>query len=79
MDLLTSGRFTSNPLLSACILLFNVKRFVLLHICMHVLITSLLVFSALGGSHGVPRVHYKGRQGDYYVMVSSGSFKLITL
>ncbi|KAG0456759.1 hypothetical protein HPP92_024547 [Vanilla planifolia] len=25
--------------------------------------------SALGGSHGVPRVHYKGRQGDYYVMV----------
>ena len=28
-----------------------------------------LPFSALGGSHGVPRVHYKGRQGDYYVMV----------
>ncbi|PKA52382.1 Casein kinase I isoform delta-like [Apostasia shenzhenica] len=27
------------------------------------------VYSALGGSHGVPRVHYKGRQGDYYVMV----------
>ena len=26
--------------------------------------------STLGGSHGVPRVHYKGRQGDYYVMVS---------
>uniref|UniRef100_A0A6N2K8A0 non-specific serine/threonine protein kinase n=1 Tax=Salix viminalis TaxID=40686 RepID=A0A6N2K8A0_SALVM len=25
--------------------------------------------STLGGSHGVPRVHYKGRQGDYYVMV----------
>lgn len=25
--------------------------------------------SALGGSHGVPRVHFKGRQGDYYVMV----------
>jgi hypothetical protein len=23
----------------------------------------------LGGSHGVPLVHYKGRQGDYYVMV----------
>ncbi|CAL5433819.1 unnamed protein product [Camellia sinensis] len=23
----------------------------------------------LGGSHGVPRVHYKGKQGDYYVMV----------
>ncbi|KAJ6805427.1 casein kinase 1-like protein HD16 [Iris pallida] len=27
------------------------------------------VYSALGGSHGVPRVHFKGRQGDYYVMV----------
>ncbi|XP_072993016.1 casein kinase 1-like protein HD16 [Typha latifolia] len=27
------------------------------------------VYSALGGSHGVPRVHYKGRQGDYYVMI----------
>lgn len=25
--------------------------------------------SILGGNHGVPRVHYKGRQGDYYVMV----------
>ncbi|OWM73420.1 casein kinase 1-like protein HD16 isoform X2 [Punica granatum] len=27
------------------------------------------VYTALGGSHGVPKVHYKGRQGDYYVMV----------
>ncbi|XVF35407.1 hypothetical protein REPUB_Repub18cG0142800 [Reevesia pubescens] len=27
------------------------------------------VYTVLGGSHGVPRVHYKGRQGDYYVMV----------
>ncbi|MQL96819.1 hypothetical protein Taro_029498 [Colocasia esculenta] len=27
------------------------------------------VYSALGGSHGVPKVHYKGRSGDYYVMV----------
>ncbi|KAF8407093.1 hypothetical protein HHK36_006218 [Tetracentron sinense] len=27
------------------------------------------VYDTLGGSHGVPRVHYKGRQGDYYVMV----------
>lgn len=25
--------------------------------------------STLGGIHGVPRVHFKGRQGDYYVMV----------
>ncbi|KAF5187349.1 Casein kinase 1-like protein hd16 [Thalictrum thalictroides] len=27
------------------------------------------VYNILGGIHGVPRVHYKGRQGDYYVMV----------
>ncbi|KAG2699618.1 hypothetical protein I3843_07G198600 [Carya illinoinensis] len=27
------------------------------------------VYNALGGSHGVPRVHYKGRHGDYYIMV----------
>uniref|UniRef100_A0ACD5W3D5 Uncharacterized protein n=1 Tax=Avena sativa TaxID=4498 RepID=A0ACD5W3D5_AVESA len=27
------------------------------------------VYDILGGVHGVPRVHYKGRQGDYFVMV----------
>ncbi|KAG0462932.1 hypothetical protein HPP92_021408 [Vanilla planifolia] len=27
------------------------------------------VYNTLGGIHGVPHVHYKGRQGDYYVMV----------
>ncbi|KAL5707873.1 non-specific serine/threonine protein kinase [Ranunculus cassubicifolius] len=27
------------------------------------------VYNILGGIHGVPRVHYKGKQGDYYVMV----------
>ncbi|PPD89247.1 hypothetical protein GOBAR_DD13809 [Gossypium barbadense] len=27
------------------------------------------VYNVLGGSHGVPKVHYKGKQGDYYVMV----------
>ncbi|CAI5966812.1 unnamed protein product, partial [Closterium sp. NIES-64] len=27
------------------------------------------VYTTLGGSHGVPRVHFKGRQGDYYIMV----------
>ncbi|KAG6669266.1 hypothetical protein CIPAW_01G232300 [Carya illinoinensis] len=27
------------------------------------------VYNTLGGSHGVPHVHYKGRQGDYFVMV----------
>ncbi|KAG8375614.1 hypothetical protein BUALT_Bualt10G0118700 [Buddleja alternifolia] len=29
-----------------------------------------MVFSStLGGSHGVPRVHFKGRQSEYYIMV----------
>ncbi|KOM28469.1 hypothetical protein LR48_Vigan549s002400 [Vigna angularis] len=34
-------------------------------------LTLLMVYveSTLGGSHGIPRVHYKGRQGEYYVMV----------
>ncbi|KAL4387907.1 hypothetical protein GQ457_09G006320 [Hibiscus cannabinus] len=27
------------------------------------------VYNTLGGTHGIPRVYYKGRQGDYYVMV----------
>ncbi|CDP08183.1 unnamed protein product [Coffea canephora] len=27
------------------------------------------VYTALGGSHGIPCVHYKGRQSDYYIMV----------
>jgi len=27
------------------------------------------VYQTLGGIHGIPRVHYKGRQGDYYIMV----------
>ncbi|KAF8096600.1 hypothetical protein N665_0305s0022 [Sinapis alba] len=27
------------------------------------------VYNTLGGSHGVPRVHFKGKQGDYYIMV----------
>ncbi|CAH1440646.1 unnamed protein product [Lactuca virosa] len=27
------------------------------------------VYITLGGSHGVPKVLYKGKQGDYYVMV----------
>ena len=36
---------------------------------MFLLTSDTLLSSALGGSHGVPKVHYKGRQGDYYVMV----------
>ena len=29
--------------------------------------------SSLGSIHGIPRVHYKGRQGDYYVMARPAS------
>ncbi|GMH42236.1 hypothetical protein BSKO_10155 [Bryopsis sp. KO-2023] len=27
------------------------------------------VYGSLGGCHGIPRVHFRGRQGGYYVMV----------
>ncbi|KAK4772340.1 hypothetical protein SAY86_014115 [Trapa natans] len=27
------------------------------------------IYNTLGGIHGVPRAHFKGRQGDYYIMV----------
>jgi len=41
-----------------------------LNLWLHVItLCWVLVNSALGGSHGVPKVHYKGKQGDYYVMV----------
>jgi hypothetical protein len=38
---------------------------------------------SLGGVHGIPKVHYKGRQGDYYIMVrvfdvSNASFALVS-
>ena len=36
---------------------------------LHALSCSCLLPSSLGGIHGVPKVHYKGRQGDYYIMV----------
>lgn len=66
MDLLMSGRFTSE-----CDLSFSFCWFVTI---VNMLLKSnyffcLYVCSTLGGSHGVPRAHYKGRQGDYYVMV----------
>ncbi|RWV94763.1 hypothetical protein GW17_00042668 [Ensete ventricosum] len=36
--------------------------------------TTFYFCSTLGGIHGVPRVHYKGRQGDYYIMVLQNFF-----
>ncbi|GFH22739.1 uncharacterized protein HaLaN_20251, partial [Haematococcus lacustris] len=26
------------------------------------------VYNSLNSVHGIPKVHYKGRQGDYYIM-----------
>lgn len=40
-------------------------------VCVFMIYFYLYLDSILGGSHGVPKVHYKGRQGDYYVMVWS--------
>lgn len=33
------------------------------------LLSNRWTFRSLGGVHGIPKVHYKGRQGDYYIMV----------
>lgn len=37
------------------------------------------VYSSLGGVPGVPKVHFKGRQGEYYIMVScvAASFVIV--
>lgn len=32
---------------------------------------------SLGGVHGIPKVHYKGRQGDYYIMVGGQQLGLV--
>jgi hypothetical protein len=29
------------------------------------------VYSSLGGVHGIPKVHFKGKHKDYYIMVRS--------
>lgn len=31
---------------------------------------KLILFSTLNGCYGIPWVHYKGRQGDFYILVS---------
>ena len=45
--------------------------------CIKIGIFFCCLYSTLGGSHGVPRVHYKGRQGDYYIMVCISLLLLI--
>lgn len=68
MDRLMSGKYTSE---FGCTSQFVVK-FVIFFISTYIFRCLLMPchwYSTLGGSHGIPRVHYKGRQGDYYVMV----------
>lgn len=36
-----------------------------------------MLCSSLGGVPGVPKVHFKGRQGEYYVMVSAVCLELL--
>lgn len=74
----TSGKFTSEiPTITTTSTTFFLRKKMKVNKCnlnaaVNPVLTALILFylsSALGGSHGVPRVHYKGRQGDYYVMV----------
>lgn len=59
-----SGKFTSAFYSSACLNTWFIKEYDKTNIIC-------LLFRALGGSHGVPRVHLKGRQGNFYVKVCS--------
>lgn len=58
--------------LQVCMLVLRALMFVHVSIVLqtlNLLIPTFVWYSTLGGSHGVPKVHYKGKQGDYYVMV----------
>lgn len=69
MGRLTNGKFISE--LYSALSVVTAAVYAVIHCCMNIITYSIffLFCSALGGSHGVPRVHYKGRQGDYYIMV----------
>lgn len=67
MDRHMSGKSTSENLFPCIVTLLVIPSFHLYKALDSRLF--LYVLSALGGSHGIPRVHYKGRQSDYYIMV----------
>jgi hypothetical protein len=73
MDRLMSGKFTSEVPSAACYVGGFYSVYCIVREGMYIggydFVYIFCVYSALGGSHGVPRAHYKGRQGDYYVMV----------
>jgi hypothetical protein len=50
-----------------------------LHQLDHHITVTFTVCRSLGGVHGIPKVHYKGRQGDYYIMVSNSSSTATTV
>ena len=63
MGLHTSGLSTSKSCRCVGFALLRAVHF-------QILTTSVFVLvSTLGGGYGIPRVHYKGRQGEYYIMV----------
>lgn len=64
MDHLMNGRFTSKITIP-----YDVAIWLYVVLVVKVSSLTLSFCSTLGGSHGVPRVHYKGQQGDYYIMV----------
>jgi hypothetical protein len=35
--------------------------------------------STLSGNHGVPRVHYKGKQAEFYIMVLDNELIFVSL
>ena len=49
------------------VLLCRLNCLLLAQLCTHA--GYAVLRSTLGNTVGVPKVHYKGRQGDYYIMV----------
>lgn len=79
-----SGKYTSKfgveisyfTLLTLFFILF-LRYLSWLHLTSLVYVKPFLSGSTLSGNHGVPRVHYKGKQGDFYIMVLSSSFRFV--
>lgn len=51
------------------ILVFYLNLLCILRVCYACFSITFFLYSTLGGSHGVPQVYYKGKQGDYFIMV----------
>lgn len=73
MELHPSGRFTSELLIYSSVSLhYNIFGELLVGYILFLPSNANVKppsCSTLSGNHGVPRVHYKGKQGDFYIMV----------